>query len=30
VLADQEAEEEDDLKINDQIAAFCENFKHLI
>ena len=30
VMADQEQEEEDDLAINDQIAAFCENFKHLI
>ena len=30
VMADQEQEEEDDLAINNQIAAFCENFKHLI
>ena len=30
VMADQEAEEEDDLKINNDIAAFCESFKHLI
>lgn len=30
IMADQEKEEEDDLAINDQIAAFCENFKHLI
>lgn len=29
VLADQEAEEEDDLKINNDIAAFVESFKHL-
>ena len=30
IMADQEAEEEDDLKINDQIAAYCESFKHLM
>lgn len=30
VMADQEAEEEDDLKINNDIAAFCESFKHLL
>ena len=29
VLAGQEAEEEDDLKINNDIAAFVESFKHL-
>jgi len=30
VLADQEAEEEDDLKVASDIAAFCESFKHLL
>ena len=30
VMADQEEEEEDELAINDQIAAFCESFKHLM
>lgn len=30
VLADQEEEEEDDLKINSDIEAFCESFKHLL
>lgn len=30
VMADQEEEEEDDLKINNDIAAFCESFKHLL
>ena len=30
IMSDQEAEEEDDLAINNQIAAFCESFTHLI
>ena len=30
IMADDEKEEEDDLAINDQIAAYCESFKHLI
>lgn len=30
IMSDQEKEEEDDLKINDQIAAFCESWKHLM
>ena len=30
VMADREAEEEDDLRINDQIAAFCESWGHLM
>lgn len=30
VMADQEEEEEDDLKINSDIEAFCESFKHLL
>ena len=30
VMADQEEQEEDDLRINDQIAAFCESWKHLM
>ena len=30
VMADQEAEEENDLEINNKIAAFCESWKHLI
>lgn len=30
VMADQEQDEEDDLKVNADIAAFCESFKHLI
>ena len=30
VMADQEQEEEDELAINDQIAAYCESFKHLM
>ena len=29
VMADDEAEEEDELKINNDIAAFVESFKHL-
>ena len=29
VMADQEEQEEDDLKINNDIAAFVESFKHL-
>jgi hypothetical protein len=29
VMADDEQEEEDDLKINSDIAAFVESFKHL-
>ena len=29
VMADQEEEEEDDLKINNDISAFVESFKHL-
>ena len=30
VMADDEKEEEDELAINDQIASFCESFKHLM
>jgi hypothetical protein len=30
VMADQEEQEEDDLRINDQIAAFCESWEHLM